>query len=62
MPAQQTPVERPGIKTTEFWLSLATLAGGVGLILGGHEEAGQWLCVAAVSGYAVGRGLTKAGR
>ena len=50
---------KPGFKTTEFWLALASLAGGVALVLTGHEEVGKWLMTAAVGSYTVGRGIAK---
>lgn len=49
---------KPGIKTTEFWLSLAPLVVGALLLILGHTEAGNLLLgggAAQGANYARGR-------
>lgn len=53
------PRPKKGIKTTEFWLTLAALAGGVLLILLGHAAEGATLFGLASGSYAISRGLAK---
>ena len=50
---------KPGWKSTEFWMSLAGMAAGFYLILKGQAEYGMGLIAVANGGYAVSRGLAK---
>lgn len=53
---------KPGIKTSELWLSVGALAAGVLLVALGHGEIGTMLLIAVVPGaYAVSRGMAKHG-
>jgi hypothetical protein len=68
-----TTETKQAFKTTEFWLSIAVIAGiliSAALIKGGDSEGGTdefiarnaWLYVAIVTvGYAISRGLAKSG-
>ena len=53
---------KPGIKTTEFWLSLAILVAGL-VLLGRDSETyqaiGGVLVAASGMGYSISRGLAK---
>lgn len=53
------PSEKPGIKTTEFWLALAMMVVGAWLISKGKDEVGGVLTLAAGSVYTGFRGLVK---
>lgn len=57
---------KPGIKTTEFWMAMATLVVGLGLIVYGaidsNDDAkttGVMLMSVATGGYSISRGLAK---
>lgn len=49
----------PGYKTTEFWMSLATLVAGVVLVAIGKEEMGGVLVLGSASAYTIARGVAK---
>ena len=61
-PAPVAPVV-PGLKTTEFWVSVISILGVFGLVFANKLDAGTALLVIAsiVPGYAISRGLTKRG-
>lgn len=69
--SRYTTETKAAFKTTEFWLTIATIAGGGGLIAAMQIEGGAddgftaseaWLYVAIVVGlYAIGRGAAKSG-
>lgn len=42
---KQAPAERPGIKTTEFWLALAVALGG---LLAAHYAEKDWAQIAGL--------------
>lgn len=54
---------KPGIKTTEFWITTLTIVGTVGTALAGVLPASIAVPVAAIASgaYAVARGLAKKG-
>ena len=63
---------KPGWKTSEFWISLLTMAGGIAAALGAPVDAGGLASAAdqvvggvvagaAALGYTVSRGLAKRG-
>lgn len=51
---------KPGIKSTEFWMSLASLAASVWLTYHGMDAAEIGAIVAPCVAYSVSRGLVKA--
>jgi hypothetical protein len=53
------PSERPGIKTTEFWLAVAMILAGVWLISKGKDEIGAALIGIAGTVYPALRGAVK---
>jgi hypothetical protein len=50
---------KPGVRTSEFWLSLACIGAGLVLVALNRDVMGEWLIGLAVSGYAVSRGIAK---
>lgn len=50
---------KPGILTTEFWLTIAALVAGVALVIAGHSEIGGAIIATAIPGYALSRGRAK---
>ncbi len=51
---------RPGYKSSEFWITIAAMIGGVVLIAFGHEQAGMIL-LAPIATYPLARGIAKKG-
>ena len=54
---------KTGWKTTEFWMSVLSIVGGLGLQVGGLIPGNAGAIIAAVAGgaYQISRGLAKAG-
>lgn len=54
-----TSVDRPGWRTTEFWVTLAALAASVYLFSIGKDEAAAAMLAVSGGSYAVSRGFAK---
>jgi hypothetical protein len=54
-------IAKPGLRTTEFWLTLAVIVAASVLLALGKIDQAAWLTAAGVSsgGYAISRGLAK---
>lgn len=61
IPEVDTPntVTKPGIRTTEFWMSVALFLLGVFLMSKGKDEVGAALMGASGFGYTMSRGMAK---
>lgn len=57
---------KAGIKTSEFWISVASLVIGLGLVVFGQTELQQMIGGSMLSmttpGYAISRAITKKGK
>lgn len=54
-------MERPGWKTTEFWVTIIVIVAATALLLTDKIDAGLWAVAAGLPGmaYPVSRGLAK---
>jgi len=52
-------MNKPGWKSTEFWMSMVGMGAGFYLMVNGQPEYGMGLIAVANGGYAVSRGLAK---
>ena len=50
-----------GVKTSEFWLSIAAMVAALTLVLAGHMDGDEaWKAIAGITaGYGLSRGLAK---
>jgi len=50
-----------GWRTTEFWIAVLCIVGGVILLAMGKEDIGKWLIGIGAGGYVLSRGVAKIG-
>lgn len=68
-PAPTHPIhgsQRPGLKTTEFWVTVLPLAGIIIAVLMGRITTEQalnlWPVIMGALGYSISRGMAKSGK